>query len=109
MGPFTLVQTATGVGIRMDITGQFVDPTYMGGTITQAAGVYTAQRSGQNIDAMLDAIAANPAFTFQNSYSAQINAVPAEVPEPATLLTFGAGTALLAAHRRRRAKKNASA
>ena len=28
-----------------------------------------------------------------------------EVPEPATLLTFGAGTALLAAHRRRRAKK----
>ena len=30
-----------------------------------------------------------------------------EVPEPATLLTFGAGTALLAAHRRRRAKKTA--
>jgi hypothetical protein len=28
-----------------------------------------------------------------------------EVPEPATLLTFGAGTALMAAHRRRRAKK----
>jgi hypothetical protein len=27
-----------------------------------------------------------------------------EVPEPATMLTFGAGTALLAAHRRRRAK-----
>ena len=29
------------------------------------------------------------------------------VPEPATMLTFGLGTAVLAAHRRRRAKKNA--
>jgi hypothetical protein len=103
LGPFTLVQTGTGVGIRMDITGQFVDPTYMGGAVTDATGVYTAQRAGATIDAMLDAIVANPAITFRNSYSAQITAVP----EPATLLTFGAGTALLAAHRRRRAKKNA--
>ena len=100
LGPFTLVQTATGVGIRMDITGQFVDPQY---TNTPAIGVYTAQRSGATIDAMLDAIVANPNIAFRNSYSAQITAVP----EPATLLTFGAGTALLAAHRRRRAKKNA--
>jgi serine/threonine protein kinase len=30
-----------------------------------------------------------------------------QVPEPATMLTFGAGTALLAAHRRRQAKKAA--
>jgi len=109
LGPFTIVQTATGVGIRMDITGQFVDPTYMGGAITQATGVYTAQRSGTTVDEMLDAIAANPGIQFENSYSAQIKAIPAEVPEPATLLTFGAGTALLAAHRRRRAKKNAQA
>lgn len=109
LGPFTLVQTSTGVGIRMDITGQFVDPTYMGGVITQATGLYTAQRSGTTVDAMLDAIVADPTITFQNSYSAQITAIPAAVPEPATLLTFGAGTALLAAHRRRRAKKNAQA
>jgi PEP-CTERM motif len=93
----------------MDITGQFVDPTYMGGVITQATGLYTAQRSGTTVDAMLDAIVADPTITFQNSYSAQITAIPAAVPEPATLLTFGAGTALLAAHRRRRAKKNAQA
>ena len=100
LGPFTLAQTATGVAIRMDITGQFVDPQY---SDTPATGVYTAQRAGATIDAMLDAIVANPNFAFRNSYSATITAVP----EPATLLTFGAGTALLAAHRRRRAKKNA--
>jgi hypothetical protein len=109
LGPFTLAQTADGVSIRMDITGQFVDPTYLDGAITDATGIFTAQRARATIDAMLDLIALNPAQTFSNSYSAQISAVPTEVPEPATLLTFGAGTALLAAHRRRRAKKNAQA
>ena len=34
-----------------------------------------------------------------------VSTTPTEIPEPATLLTFGAGTALLAAHRRRRTKK----
>jgi PEP-CTERM motif len=114
LGPFTLAQTADGVSIRMDITGQFVDPTYLDGAITSATGIYTAQRADSTIDAMLDLIVlSGGTATFENSYSAQITAIPptprGEVPEPATLLTFGAGTALLAAHRRRRAKKNAQA
>ena len=36
-----------------------------------------------------------------------VEQVQVQTPEPATLLTFGAGTALLAAHSRRRAKKGA--
>ena len=86
----------------MDITGQFDDPSL--GAVTPAIGVYTAQ-STNSVNFILNAFAANPAASFTNSYSATITAVP----EPATLLTFGAGTALLAAHRRRRAKKNAQA
>jgi hypothetical protein len=40
------------------------------------------------------------------SYSANYNAIT-NVPEPATMLTFGAGTALMA-YRRRRAARNAA-
>jgi hypothetical protein len=40
-------------------------------------------------------------------YATDITVEATAVPEPMTLLTFGAGTAVLAAHRRRRAKKTA--
>ncbi len=41
----------------------------------------------------------------ESAYSSLIITSEAAVPEPATLLTFGAGTALLGAYRRRRNKK----
>ena len=84
----------------MDITGSFVDPSL--GADTPATGVYTTQVVGQGINDILEIFGPNGAGQFSADYSAQFTAVP----EPATLLTFGAGTALLAAHRRRRAKKN---
>jgi len=108
LGPFTLSQIGGDSVVTLNVTGQFVDPTYMGGAITPAGGVYTAQRNA-GLNDLLNAINATGSVT--NSYSAVFTAHPdsTEVPEPATLLTFGAGTSLLAAHRRRRAKKNAKA
>jgi hypothetical protein len=108
LGFFTVHQDGGNTTVTLNVTGQFVDPTYLDGAITPANGVYTAQRTG-GILAMLTELNATGSTT--NSYSAVFTAVPdtTEVPEPATLLTFGAGTALLGAHRRRRAKKNAQA
>jgi hypothetical protein len=104
LGVFTLTQTASGkTTIVMDITGQFVDPTFGGGAITPASGTYSADRN-LSIQQIVN-IFSSPGGSIGGPYSATITSVP----EPATLLTFGAGTALLAAHRRRRAKKNAQA
>ena len=101
LGVFLLRQTTGGnLVISMDITGSFVDPSL--GADTPATGVYTTQVVGQGINDILEIFGPNGAGQFSADYSAQFTAVP----EPATLLTFGAGTALLAAHRRRRAKKN---
>ena len=96
-GVFTLTQTAGGnVDVRMDITGVWQNP---GDSDTQAIGIYTAQSADTTIAAIRNTLLSGGSLT--NSYSATITSVP----EPATLLTFGAGSMLLAAHRRRRAAK----
>ena len=104
LGPFTLLQTATGVDVTFDVFGSFVDLTYGDdGSLNNAIGLYTTQISGAtiaSISATLDA-----GGSINATYSADFTATA--VPEPATMLTFGLGTAVLAAHRRRRAKKNA--
>ena len=101
LGVFLLKQTTGGnLTISMDITGSFVDPSL--GANTPATGIYTTQVVNAGINTILDIFGPEGAGQFSADYSAQFTAVP----EPATLLTFGAGTALLAAHRRRRAKKN---
>ena len=46
-------------------------------------------------------------FTTYSARKVTVEQVQVQTPEPGTLLTFGAGTALLAVHRRRRAKKSA--
>ena len=104
LGPFTLTQGAEGSTIRFEILGNFDDPSF-GAIDTPAMGIYTAQRT-ESVRAIVE-VFVNPQGSFFTSYSGSITAQDVTaVPEPATLLTFGAGTALLAAHRRRRAKKN---
>ena len=66
------------------------DATFTGMTPQQILNTSRPVQNGGNFYALL-----GPKSTIEQIQS---------VPEPATLLTFGAGTALLAAHRRRRAK-----
>ena len=97
IGVFTLKNTGGGnVDITMDIRGVWQNT---GDTDTPAVGIYTAQSADTSIAAIRNTLLSGGSLT--NSYSATITSVP----EPATLLTFGAGSMLLAAHRRRRAAK----
>jgi len=103
LGVFTLTQGDNDdSSIRLSIIGDFDDPS-LGAFDIPAVGIYTAQRT-ESVREIIDIFVTGPQ-TFTTSYSASITAVP----EPTTLLTFGVGTALMAAHRRRRAKKNNNA
>ena len=101
LGFFTLTSSADALQttITLDIRGNFDDPDVA--TDVPAIGIYSTQKN-QTIRSIVDIFLPGGAGTFTTSYSLSITAVP----EPATLLTFGVGTALLAAHRRRRSKKN---
>jgi hypothetical protein len=97
LGVFTLTLTDGGnVDVRMDVIGTWQQP---GMDDTPATGIYTAESAATSIQQIINTIAGGGSMT--NAYSATITSVP----EPATLLTFGAGSLLLAAHRRRRAAK----
>ena len=111
LNPFSATQESNGQGgfnsqISIQVRGTVQDTTG-GDGVSNFTGSYTATFTGQSLaDLILDFTADGQ---IDAGYDAEIlvTASPTEVPEPATLLTFGAGTALLAAHRRRRAKKAA--
>jgi hypothetical protein len=103
LGVFTLKQTEEGVAVNFSVQGTFIDPEFTDPNF--AVGVYTTQLIGEEEDTIAEIIAILDAGGFiESSYSATYTA--SVIPEPATLLTFGAGSLLVAAHKRRRAKKN---
>jgi hypothetical protein len=104
-GVFLLTQGDSGVVVKMEVAGRFVDVTFGDpGTLNRATGIYTAQLTEPAINTIREVVTLiNGGGSIDTSYSATYTA--SAVPEPATLLTFGLGTAALAAHRRRRAKK----
>jgi len=104
-GIFLLTQGQTGVVVKMEVAGRFVDVTFGDpGTLNTATGIYTAQLTDTAFDTIREIVTLiNSGGSIDTSYSATYTATA--VPEPATLLTFGLGTAALAAHRRRKAKK----
>ena len=112
--PFNVFQTPDGQGgfnttIQMAMRGTVQDTTGPNGTgeISNFNATYSADFVGQTIaDLIADFVADGE---ISAPYSAELVVTTSAVPEPATLLTFGAGTALLAAHRRRKAKKAAQA
>jgi hypothetical protein len=112
LGLFTLTQGSSGVDVRLEIFGSFEDPTFGdNGSPNIAIGRYTSQspmlvnETGATVFTIRQVVDVIDAGQHINtSYSASF--VATAVPEPATLLTFGLGTAALAVHRRRRAKKN---
>jgi hypothetical protein len=121
LGLFTLTQGSAAVEARLEIFGSFEDPTFGdNGSLNHATGIYTSQGALVICDDASCTIHLGVASTIQQvvavidrgdyitaSYSGAYTANA--VPEPATLLTFGLGTAALAVHRRRRAKKQAKA
>jgi hypothetical protein len=111
LGPasaFAFVQDQQGTVVVMNFNGFVVDSD---NPDPDAVATFDAKFSATFLGKTpLDILVAFQTQGFIDApYSAQkITAeIPTEVPEPATMLTFGAGTALLAAHRRRRAKKAA--
>lgn len=96
----TLIQIAMS-GIVRDTTPNFADAT----NPATWSGSWTATFQGQSIvDVLNDLLDGGVDAGYDSEILVRI--VPQQVPEPATMLTFGMGTALLAAHRRRRAKQN---
>ena len=108
-GVFLLTQGQTGVTVKLEVFGSFVDLSYGdNGSLNDATGLYSTtlnQPQWNTIREVVDFI--NGGGTIDTGYTAEFTANA--VPEPATLLTFGLGTAALAAHRRRRAKKSTKA
>jgi hypothetical protein len=67
-------------------------------------GTWSADFVGVTINDLRAAFGPGGPGSITAPYSADLTV--SAVPEPMTLLTFGTGTALMAAHRRRRSKKN---
>jgi hypothetical protein len=107
--PFRFDQDALGTTVILNFRGRVQDSNNPGEESTFTAK-FDATFTGITPQQILATIAAQG--FIDSPYSAQkvsVDIPTTTVPEPATLLTFGAGTALLAAHRRRRAKKSVQA
>jgi len=106
---FRFSQDASGTTVIMNFAG-FVtdsnnpDPLAMSSFDAKFSATFLNQTPAQILTAFEAQGYVDAPYGAQK---ATIEIPVTEVPEPATMLTFGAGTALLAAHRRRRAKKAA--
>ena len=108
LGFFLLTQNADSVTATLEVKGHFVDLTYGDdGSLNNASGEFTNTLKEVEFDTIREVvdIIDSPGGSIETGWSATF--IATAVPEPATMLTFGLGTAVLAAHRRRRAKKNA--
>jgi len=106
-GPFRISETNAGLDINFDMFGFFrngADEGYYQGKFGIVMDGMTFQELFDRLDNTGEDLAcgidnAEVACTFSANFD------PAAVPEPASLLTFGAGAAVLAALRRRRSVK----
>lgn len=117
--PFFFVEQAGSTSVTIFLFGTAFD-TVTPGLVSNWSAVISAQYVGWTIDELFNCLTTGSAggngtpspcaiygdgFALpNNTWSGTFVAQAAAIPEPATLLTFGLGTALLAAHRRRRAK-----
>ena len=109
LGVFLLTQGTNGVGVQLEVEGFFVDLSYGDdGSLNTASGLFETTLNQTQWNTILEVTTIiTGGGSIETGWTAEFIATP--VPEPATMLTFGLGTAVLAAHRRRRAKKNAKA
>jgi hypothetical protein len=95
--PFTLTVTASGTTTSYGVLGYFRNGADEG----FGGGAFTTQGSGQSVADILGLLAAGQPIAA----SASANFRSAAIPEPATLLTFGVGSGILALRRRRKAQQ----
>ena len=96
--PFNLQNTASGTSVAFSVAGNARNVST--GELNPFTGNFTTQITGQTIPQILAAINAGQSIT--NSYSA--NFIVTAVPEPGTILLFGAGLIGLGLLQRRRAR-----
>jgi hypothetical protein len=102
--PFLFTQLGPNVSVSIVMNGTAVD-VGSGDPMSRWTQIVSAQYTNTtvaNLIAIVTAGGSLPENTWSGTFEA--TAIP-EVPEPATLLTFGAGSAILALRRRRAAKK----
>ena len=105
--PFRFDQDTEGTTVIINFRGRVVDPIGAPGEISTFNAKFDATFTGLTPLEILTVLSVQ-GFIDSPYSGRKITAEQVQtVPEPATMLTFGAGTALLAAHRRRRAKKAA--
>src|SRR5688572_208688 len=105
--PFRFDQDTEGTTVIINFRGRVVDPIGAPGEMSTFTAKFDATFTGLTPEDILG-ILVTEGEIFSPYSARKLTVEPInEIPEPATLLTFGAGTALLAAHRRRRAKKSA--
>jgi hypothetical protein len=109
LGVFILTQQSGSVNAGLEVNGFFVDPTYGDdGSLNTANGQFSDTLNEAAFDTIREIIdIVDSGGSIRTGWTATFVATP--VPEPATMLTFGLGTALVAAHRRRRNRKNGQA
>ena len=104
-GPFRISQTATGLDINFDLLGFFRnsntgDEGYYSGKFTMVMNTWTFAELFAKLDGTGEDLMCGVNRDLSCTFSANFD--PAAIPEPASLLTFGAGAAVLAMVRRRR-------
>ena len=114
--PFNYLQTTNSSGgvdtaIQMSMSGTVSDttPNDPGDTTDPSnwLGSWTATFQGESVDQLRARFLLAGQITDEYDAELSVTLIPTQViPEPATLLTFGLGTAVLAARRRRQAKRN---
>jgi hypothetical protein len=98
--PFGFIQNTTSVTIALQLRGTVHD-TATPGLVSTWSGLWTTNVNG-TIAQIFGIIEGGGAIATSYSATKIVVAPPAGVPEPATLLTFGAGSAILARMRRRK-------
>lgn len=109
-GPFTITQSVNGLTIDFNVLGNFVNGADSGaykGTFDMTLNGMTFATLFNKLDVLGQDVGCDAAtgFTTTCTFSGNFDPVSA-VPEPATLVTFGIGSAVLAGLRRRRNRKN---
>ena len=107
--PFAFAQAAFSVTVTMVMSGT-VFSSLTPALVSDWGGTFTAQFPGTaanpvTVAGLLAQFLAD-GFIDTSVSASKITAVQAQVPEPATLLTFGVGSGLLALRRRRKAAAN---